>query len=96
LDNPEENGNLFENHYEANIGAATWEQVWKPQEGTKRRKSKNTKKNVVPTHKECFGTPGCSNSGYASRKFIGINFLEQNVLDASSCCISGVCCGRTA
>ena len=46
LDNPEENWAIFENHHEAIIDKTTWEQVQKLREGTKRRKPKNTKKNM--------------------------------------------------
>ena len=44
--NPEENWAVFENHHEAIIDPATWEQVQKLREGTKRRKPKNTEKNM--------------------------------------------------
>ena len=44
--NPEENWAVFENHHEAIIDTATWEQVQKLREGTKRRKPKNTEKNM--------------------------------------------------
>ena len=46
LDNPEENWAIFENHHEAIIDKTTWEQVQKLREGTKRRKPKNTEKNM--------------------------------------------------
>ena len=46
LDNPEENWAIFENHHEAIIDTATWEQVQKLREGTKRRKPKNSEKNM--------------------------------------------------
>lgn len=45
-DNPEENWAIFENHHEAIIDKTTWEQVQKLREGTKRRKPKNTEKNM--------------------------------------------------
>ena len=46
LINPEENRAVFENHHEASIDTATWEQVQKLREGTNRRKPKNTEKNM--------------------------------------------------